>query len=70
MRWKIIWRSDMRIENKCRTCKYCKVLYDRETQSEELDCKVDMWDYFQENIECPRYVELIEEPNYPRWMEE
>ena len=57
-------------ENKCRTCKYCKIIYDPEYQLEELDCKVDMWDYFQEDIECPKYVELIEEPDYPRWMEE
>ena len=56
------------MECKCRTCKYCKIIYDPEYQLEELDCRVDMWDYFQEDIECPRYVELIEEPNYPRWM--
>ena len=53
----------------CDTCKYLKVISDG-TWHDEIDCKIDMWDYFQEDIECPRYVELIEEPNYPRWMEE
>jgi hypothetical protein len=56
--------------NKCRTCKYCKIISDPEYQLEEYDCRLEMWDYFLEDIPCPKYVELIEEPKYPRWMEE
>jgi hypothetical protein len=44
----------------CDTCKYLKVISDG-TWHDEIDCKLGMYDYFQEEFECPRYQEYEEE---------
>lgn len=50
--------------NKCESCKFCKITiggYRSDHLDDEMDCKLEMWDYFLENIPCPRYVEREEE---------
>ena len=54
----------------CDTCKYLKVISDG-TWHDEIDCKLGMYDYFQEEFECPKYREsefdYDERWNFPNW---
>lgn len=61
----------MGIENKCRTCKWLKVIGEG-TWHDTTECKKEedfyyCMEYWDE--ECPQYEEYNEEPNYPEWME-
>lgn len=52
------------MDNKCESCKYCKIIvggFRSDHLDDEMDCRLEMWDYFLEDIPCPQYVEREEE---------
>lgn len=46
---------------KCDTCKFLYLDNGKEWpldhEGTEVDCILEMWDYFQQDVKCPQYIE-------------